>query len=69
MRNCVASFMSRRDVLRTLVVGGLWGVVGCNDSGSATTVTAPPKPNGTRAKLDKYKDTAENAAKKNQRKP
>ncbi len=59
------SSVSRRDVLRTVVLGGLYGIVGCNDSGHVQTVTTPPNATGTRAKLNKYKDSVENAAKNN----
>jgi hypothetical protein len=62
----ISSF-SRRDVLGALVVGGLWAIVGCNDSDGVQTVTTPPTKTGTRARMDKYKDSAENAAKKNKR--
>jgi hypothetical protein len=67
MSNHPFSSVSRRDVLRTVVAGGLWGVVGCGDSGGVQTVSAPPSPTGTRAKLEKYKDSVENAAKNNKR--
>ncbi len=67
MSNHSFSSVCRRDVLRSVVLGGLLGLVGCSDSGSVQTVTNPSKATGTRAKLDKYKESAENAAKKNKR--
>jgi hypothetical protein len=59
------SSVSRRDVLRAVVFGSLSGIVGCSDSGRVQTVTTPPNAAGTRARLNGYKDSQENAAKKN----
>jgi hypothetical protein len=67
MSNHPCSSVCRRDVLRRFVLGGLLGLAGCSDSGSVQTVTNPSQPTGTRAKLDKYKESAEKAAKKNKR--
>jgi hypothetical protein len=69
MSNHSFSSVRRRDFLRTVVLGGLCGIVGCNDSGAVQNVTTPPKAGGTRGRLDKYKESAENAAKNNKRKP
>ncbi len=68
MSNLISSSVSRRDVLLTAVLASLWGTAGCGESGGDQTVTTPPKATGTRGKLDKYKETVEDAAKKSRRK-
>jgi hypothetical protein len=65
MSNKIFLPVSRRNVLRTVAVVGLWGMAGCGESSGVQTVETPPSPTGTRAKLNQYKDAAENAAKKN----
>jgi hypothetical protein len=67
MPNHSFSSVRRRDVIRTLALGGLCGIGGCSDSGGVQTVTTAPNKTGTRARMEKYKDTAEQAAKKNKR--
>jgi hypothetical protein len=64
MANLIFKSIKRRDLLRALVVGGIWGIAGCGDSGAVQKVTAPPSKSGTRARMDKYKDSAQGAAKK-----
>lgn len=53
----------RRAFLRFGIVGGLLGILGC-EQGETTTATTPALPKGNRAKLDALKDkAAANAAK------
>ena len=53
--------LERRQVLRAGLLAGLSGLAGCGAPG-VTLVTAPPRARGTRARLARYQDLAEQAA-------
>jgi hypothetical protein len=65
MSNHSFSRPSRRDLLSAALFGGLSAIAGCNDPSGVQPVTSPPVKSGTRARMEKYKDTAQRAAEKN----
>jgi hypothetical protein len=57
--------LSRRDLLSAGLLVSLLAVAGCNDPSAVQPVTTPPNKAGTRARMEKYKDSAQRAAEKN----
>jgi hypothetical protein len=56
---------SRRDLLSAALFGGLSVIAGCNDPSGVQPVTSPPVKSGTRARMEKYKDSVQRVTQKN----